>query len=276
MFGFLKKQNLRKIQEGKIPFYQYPDGHNNGFLKSMSSMISIISVSNDTGIINIFDSPQKKEMILSFEINSNNVVFSFSNRFPEIDFTLIALKPNQIPGIFTVTGKKDLDIANDIKNLVSMVHSNLDECCFQCFWKKTVTQKSSMPVVPNNDALTISQKDIADIEVEFGVSLPDGYRQFILNHSFPNSKTIETLFFSKEKLRATNSFVRNKLNIPVIWQNHWFVIGEDGSGNYFFINTSEDDSKIYELDHEQILASTYNPLQNHRFESLGDVVKSED
>jgi len=92
------------------------------------------------------------------------------------------------------------------------------------------------------------------LESEFGIELPEFYKQSISNYPF---NAIDDLDFIEANLVRdldwvieNNTLLRDKGFFGQRWQHHYFSIGHDGFGNYFFISLKGNDTKIYCADHE--------------------------
>lgn len=95
--------------------------------------------------------------------------------------------------------------------------------------------------------------DIKKIEESIGKKLPESYinllenyPDFLLTAGAPANTVCEfDLLNSSDEIIKLNSWLQND-NPPL--PNYLIAIGEDGGGNYFFINTKNE--KIYFFDHE--------------------------
>ncbi len=105
-----------------------------------------------------------------------------------------------------------------------------------------------------------------EIETELNISLQSWYKEFI--ESYP--KELEELCYdydwkkeyvyerellkNKEALLDINNNLRTDDGTPWInggpWPNHYFVIGDDECGNYWFIDTQKQDKSIWFYDHD--------------------------
>ena len=97
----------------------------------------------------------------------------------------------------------------------------------------------------------MTANDLDSLEGEFGVRLPDEYREIMQNHPMPNSDTATwDLCDSPEELRRINRELREEGFFGGRWESSWWAIGSDGLGNHHFILTAPYDGRVYFADHE--------------------------
>lgn len=99
------------------------------------------------------------------------------------------------------------------------------------------------------------EEDCSAIEGDLDVTLPQSYKDAIQNYPFKNiddlDNTEDSLIKNKDRLVALNLKLRKDGFGGSKWPDYFFVIGEDGSGNYFFMNLkSKDDERVFYADHE--------------------------
>ena len=87
------------------------------------------------------------------------------------------------------------------------------------------------------------------LEREFNIIFPAWYRAAVTDH-FPFEQPGEEFTNVVEDLRISNQGCRKSDPWGFKWQDHFWWIGDDGSGGFYFIDTSESDSTIYSFDHE--------------------------
>lgn len=96
------------------------------------------------------------------------------------------------------------------------------------------------------------------IEFELNISLPSFYHSVIQNYPF---KRVDDLDFVEDSLvRETEWIIDNNSRLRSLsffgkeWPQHYFALGHDGFGNYFFLNLKENDRAIYFADHDEGLS----------------------
>ena len=102
--------------------------------------------------------------------------------------------------------------------------------------------------------------DIRVIENKFKIKLPSDYSNFLLNYPEVDNDDKpaleESIFNSLDLLINTNewfiedmeSLIRSNGNSSFTWDPKNLVIGTDGCGNHFYINTKNDASKVFFLE----------------------------
>ena len=103
------------------------------------------------------------------------------------------------------------------------------------------------------------------IEQKFGVSLPDWYRQRVLEYPF--SAPDDALYHDEASIvRANEELLRDGwYDFP--WPREFFVIGDTGCGDSYFIVPSTPDKRIFIADHEGGPAPS--------LQKLGEMVQAE-
>lgn len=90
-----------------------------------------------------------------------------------------------------------------------------------------------------------------NIEEVLGVELPDDYKNLITNYPKKllakgfNAAEVE-LLKSPDKIVELNKYVQGILDI----ESSFFLIGESGCGDYYFIDLDEEDSPVYFWNHD--------------------------
>ncbi|MDR3457571.1 MAG: SMI1/KNR4 family protein [Verrucomicrobiae bacterium] len=103
------------------------------------------------------------------------------------------------------------------------------------------------------------------IEQEFGVTLPDWYRRQLLKYPF--IKGDDALYADEAGIVRANQELRRDGWFGFPWPREFFVIGDTGCGDYFFIVPATGDQRIFIADHEGGPA----PAIDH----LGEMVQAE-
>ena len=101
----------------------------------------------------------------------------------------------------------------------------------------------------DDEFAALSDEELSSLESEFLVRLPESYRNFLQNYprrltevSAEDEAIAELqLVNSYEQLLELNTSIRNPdywFFGEHPWPNHFFVIGGDGYGNHYFLDTS--------------------------------------
>jgi hypothetical protein len=73
--------------------------------------------------------------------------------------------------------------------------------------------------------------------------------------AYPFGDATDELDPDAERLRTTNEGFRKEDPWGFPWQPHYWCIGGDGAGEFYFIDTQKDDSTVYYGDHEDMPTS---------------------
>jgi len=98
-------------------------------------------------------------------------------------------------------------------------------------------------------------ESIRIIESRFKIVLPSFYKDVLVEYPF--SPLDELDFVEDNLLREcdwlidSNRELRESGFFGKQWPNHFFAIGHDGFGNYYFLNLHENDEAVYIADHEE-------------------------
>ena len=103
------------------------------------------------------------------------------------------------------------------------------------------------------------------IEQEFGVELPDWYCRQV--NEYPFAESDDALYSDEESIVHANQELRRDGWFRFPWPREFFVIGDTGCGDFFFIVPSTRDKRIFIADHEGGPAPA--------FEKLSKMVQSE-
>ncbi len=101
------------------------------------------------------------------------------------------------------------------------------------------------------DGSAMTPEDVSRIEHALEISLPETYASIVLDYPCAHSKEICEYGFFKdpEWVIKRNEQHRTDGWFGIDWPRHYFVIGEDGAGNTYFMVLGEDES-VYFADHE--------------------------
>jgi hypothetical protein len=97
----------------------------------------------------------------------------------------------------------------------------------------------------------MNQDNAATLESEFGIHFPSAYRHAI-TYSYPFTDETEELNRDPTCLRSSNAEFRSTPPWGFPWRPEYWCIGDDGTGGFYFIDTSKDDSTVYYCDHEDM------------------------
>ena len=133
---------------------------------------------------------------------------------------------------------------------------------------------------------------LREIENRHELRLPKEYCSFVLNYptladASKQRYLEETISRSLQTILIDNDFFRSDTEGPVQssafqefgWKSSYFVVGTDGCGNYYFLDTSKSPAPVYFFDHGletvEFLASNISGLKAH-FETVCAEVDSWD
>ena len=95
----------------------------------------------------------------------------------------------------------------------------------------------------------MTRDEASKLEQDFGVTFPAVYRDAITD-AYPFSDATEELDIDAESLRQSNEGCRKEDPWGFPWRPHYWCIGGDGAGGFYFINTQQNDAAVYYCDHE--------------------------
>lgn len=95
----------------------------------------------------------------------------------------------------------------------------------------------------------MTRDEAARLELDFNIRFPAVYRNAITD-ACPFSRHTEELDTEFKSLQQTNQEFRQEDPWGFPWQPHYWCIGGDGSGGFYFIDTQQDDATVYYCDHE--------------------------
>jgi len=94
----------------------------------------------------------------------------------------------------------------------------------------------------------VTPGELQRVEQKFGVSLPEWYRHCVL--AYPFSEPEDALYQDEASLVRENEDIRRDGWYGFPWPSEFFVIGETGCGDSYFIVPSSGDERIFIADHE--------------------------
>ena len=88
---------------------------------------------------------------------------------------------------------------------------------------------------------------IAKIEQDLQVKLPDSYKRILLKYPFPpeSDAAYYDFYGDSEVILEDNKYYRDNGFSGHPWLPHHFIIGNDGTGDIFFIDLTHDDPKVF-------------------------------
>ena len=94
----------------------------------------------------------------------------------------------------------------------------------------------------------MNQEEVDELEGKLDLTLPETYKQLVLNH--PGFYRQHELCDHVDPLVYDNRDLRRKGFFGIDWPADYFVIGSDGTGNFYFITTAPFDGHVYLADHD--------------------------
>src|SRR5690349_11646596 len=100
----------------------------------------------------------------------------------------------------------------------------------------------------------MTDAELAKIESELELELPDYYREFMRNYpapllAIPNGPSLGQLSNSPDHIIELNRIVRMMQCFD--WPEEYLAIGESGCGDYYAIDMDDEYSSVYLWNHEQ-------------------------
>jgi hypothetical protein len=94
----------------------------------------------------------------------------------------------------------------------------------------------------------VTNEQLQRVEKRFALSLPEWYRSRVIDYPVADSEL--ALYDDESSLIRENEELRRDGWYDFHWPSEFFVIGETGCGDSFFIVPSTDDRRIFIADHE--------------------------
>lgn len=141
--------------------------------------------------------------------------------------------------------------------------------------------------------VSLDFRALREIEKWYDIRLPAEYCSFVLDYPALDSESEqryleETISRTMEGVVIDNDFFRIEGNGPATspafqehgWKPSYFVVGSDGCGNYYFLDTAKKPAPVYFFDHEretvEFLASDITGLLAHFQEILARIETRKD
>ncbi|HAV12262.1 MAG TPA: hypothetical protein DCX06_02035 [Opitutae bacterium] len=270
MFKFLKKRKLQAIQEGRLPFYSYPDKHKQTAKKTLASIIPVILASQKPSLIKAKAPDSHNNTVVILKMSKTCLFVTRPELFDRTELSLSSLREGPSKNEFLIHSEDSKGLASDLDNLICSLLSSKVDYQFECFWSSEST--GSERHFANTEEQVIGNEAIALLEKKYGLVIPCSLKTFFEDarrkKSTRSSEHLDRVFMTESELISANDRVRNNSPYSEVWDANWLVIGTDGSGNDYFIVTGSNDVRIYELDHEQVLDEQYDPLFSPRFNTI--------
>ncbi len=118
----------------------------------------------------------------------------------------------------------------------------------------------------------MNTQDIERIESELSLKLPEFYTDVMLSYPFPGWDCENFMLCNDpEEIIRENKENRKEGFFDAEWPDHFFILGFDGCGNYYFIDLKNKKEKVYFADHESFfdsnspdkLEETYDGMESY-------------
>ena len=100
----------------------------------------------------------------------------------------------------------------------------------------------------------MTREQTSILEREFSVILPADYVSAVTD-SYPFAEPSYQLETDFESLRRDNLGSREDHPWGFPWSDDYWMIGDDGAGGFYFINTADGSTTVYYCDHEDMPSS---------------------
>jgi hypothetical protein len=96
-------------------------------------------------------------------------------------------------------------------------------------------------------------KSPKDLEKELGITLPPYYRTILEQYPFERESQpdLYELFGDIDHIIEENLYYRQHCWFGRLWPAYYLVIGEDGLGNVYFIDTLNPNTAVYNANHDE-------------------------
>ena len=110
----------------------------------------------------------------------------------------------------------------------------------------------------------MNQQELIQIEKELGITLPSDYKNVMMDYPIPGGDC-ETYALCNDvsDVIKENLDLRQNGFFGSPWPDHFYALGLNGCGDYYFIDLKEERRMIYFADHE-------SPFHNDQLEIIGD------
>ncbi len=120
----------------------------------------------------------------------------------------------------------------------------------------------------------MNSAELAQLEENLGVTLPEEYKRIALENPFSGLNTSDyQLCDDFTAVLGENRYARDHGFFRQVWPPDWFIIGTDGCGSDYFITTAPFDGRVYFADQKEIL-HTEDVGKTSCHESFADFIES--
>ena len=95
----------------------------------------------------------------------------------------------------------------------------------------------------------MNKHDVLKLQVELGVNFPADYSEGLVKGIVLPDQLLGYIFSDYATIKGINNELRTG-EFSREWDRRWLIIGNDASGNLFFLNTDVISSPVYLWDHE--------------------------
>jgi hypothetical protein len=106
----------------------------------------------------------------------------------------------------------------------------------------------------------MNQEEIESIEEKTGIKLPESYKQVVLDYPKELAGTEAEdfgLLNDVQMIIAENNDVKNNGYFGEAWPDRYFIIGQNGCGDYYVINHESKDFTVGFACHEEMACNPY-------------------
>jgi hypothetical protein len=106
-------------------------------------------------------------------------------------------------------------------------------------------------------------ESLRHLEKSLVIKLPTEYSKFMLDYpllsdSQEHRYLEETILRDVELIIQDNEYFREEIeglvkdtfDLDLTWENYYLIVGSDGCGNHYFLDTSKSPAPVYFFDHE--------------------------
>ncbi|MCQ3827847.1 SMI1/KNR4 family protein [Microbulbifer elongatus] len=106
----------------------------------------------------------------------------------------------------------------------------------------------------------MNQQEVEFIEEKTGINLPECYKQVVLNYPgelLGTEAEDYELLNDPEVIIEENNEVRNNGYFGESWPAHYFIIGQNGCGDYYVVNLENREFSVGFACHEEMACHPY-------------------
>ena len=98
----------------------------------------------------------------------------------------------------------------------------------------------------------MNEKDFSSIEADLELKLPEQYRQIM--KVYPLEEVNSDFYPQAQLVLDSNRSLRQDGFFEQIWPKEFFAFGDDGCGNYWFLDLRSTSESVYQADHEDVFS----------------------